>query len=320
MPLRDWPARSDWDDMRSRWLEEIVRTLNSGFLPKRAAVVGAGPSFDPRTIRVQRPNPKRGRRSGRIEFSGAQFVDWTEVHLPKGVIELVPESVARENVVIPLGLENDTLTLLTTDPFNLATLQTLQAILNKRIKPVFATEEQIQELINRHYGQSDTESLGSMLVEVTDTVIEFAYTPPEFVTGLIQREGRTLAAIELVSPENKELPAAQSRATTRYLTYLRHGVHLLLVDLHRRPPEFGFGQVIAAELNLPFPTPAAPEVISYRTDITAPPQSRATVASQHVLAVGERLPKVPLPIDAAEQVLVDLEATYLRAAVDTEAR
>src|SRR5262245_4589399 len=32
------------------------------------------------------------------EFHGLQFVDLTEVNIPPSVIELVPESVARENV------------------------------------------------------------------------------------------------------------------------------------------------------------------------------------------------------------------------------
>ena len=110
------------------------------------------------------------------EFYGMQFVDLAEVQIPKSVIELVPESVARENVVVPLGLENNTLTLVTSDPTNYDTVQKLQFILNKEIKPVLAVQEQIQEAINRNYGQSETESVDSMLVEFTDTAIEFTQT------------------------------------------------------------------------------------------------------------------------------------------------
>src|SRR5688500_17195003 len=39
------------------------------------------------------------------EFHGLQFVDLTEVTVPPSVIELVPESVARENVVLPMAQE-----------------------------------------------------------------------------------------------------------------------------------------------------------------------------------------------------------------------
>ena len=110
------------------------------------------------------------------EQHGMQFVDLTELEIPKAVIELVPESVARENVVVPLSLEGNTLKIITADPTNYDTIQKLQFILNKDIVPVLAIQEQITEAINRNYGQSETESVDSMLVEFTDTAIEFTQT------------------------------------------------------------------------------------------------------------------------------------------------
>ena len=110
------------------------------------------------------------------EHYGMKFVDLKEVTIPKAVIELVPESVARENLVIPLQLEDNTLELITADPTNYDTIQKLQFILNKEIRPVLAVQEQIQEAINQNYGQSETESVDSMLVEFTDTAIEFTQT------------------------------------------------------------------------------------------------------------------------------------------------
>jgi type IV pilus assembly protein PilB len=110
------------------------------------------------------------------EQHGMQFVDLSELEIPKAVIELVPESVARENVVIPLSLEGNTLKIITADPTNYDTIQKLQFILNKDIVPVLAVQEQIQEAINRNYGQTETESVDSMLVEFTDTAIEFTQT------------------------------------------------------------------------------------------------------------------------------------------------
>ena len=110
------------------------------------------------------------------EFYNMKFVDLAEITIAKSVIELVPESVARENVVIPLQLEDNTLELITADPTNYDTVQKLQFILNKEIRPVLAVQEQIQDAINRNYGQSETESVDSMLVEFTDTAIEFTQT------------------------------------------------------------------------------------------------------------------------------------------------
>lgn len=114
--------------------------------------------------------------SAMAEFHGMQFVDLTDVTIPPSVIEMVPESVARENVVIPLAQENGALKITMSDPSDFDTLQKLQFILNKDIQPVLASREQIIEAINRHYGQTETESVDSMLQEFTDTQIDFTET------------------------------------------------------------------------------------------------------------------------------------------------
>jgi type IV pilus assembly protein PilB len=110
------------------------------------------------------------------EFHGMPFVDLTDVTIPQSVVETVPESVARENVILPMSVENGALKIITSDPSDFDTLQKLQFILNKDIQPVLAAREQIVEAINRHYGQTETESVDSMLAEFTDTAIDFTET------------------------------------------------------------------------------------------------------------------------------------------------
>lgn len=110
------------------------------------------------------------------EFHGLQFINLTEVTIPPSVVELVPESVARENVVLPMAQENGALKIIMSDPSDFDTVQKLQFILNKDIQPVLAPREQIIEAINRHYGQTETESVDSMLQEFTDTAIDFTET------------------------------------------------------------------------------------------------------------------------------------------------
>src|SRR5207244_7147954 len=46
----------------------------------------------------------------------------------------------------------------------------------------------------------------------------------------VESEGRLVAAVELVSPRNKDRPLARTTYLTRYLGYLLRGVNLLLVD------------------------------------------------------------------------------------------
>jgi type IV pilus assembly protein PilB len=110
------------------------------------------------------------------EFHGMQFIDLTEVTIPPAVVELVPESVARENVILPLAQDGGVLKIIMSDPSDFDTLTKLQFILNKDLQPVLAPREQIVEAINRHYGQTETESVDSMLAEFTDTAIDFTET------------------------------------------------------------------------------------------------------------------------------------------------
>src|SRR4029077_15584636 len=97
------------------------------------------------------------------EHSGLKSVVLTDMTIPPSIIEMVPESVARENVVIPLAEENGMLQIVMSDPSDYETVTKLQFILNKEIQPVLAPKEQIVEAINRHYGQTETESVDSVL-------------------------------------------------------------------------------------------------------------------------------------------------------------
>jgi type IV pilus assembly protein PilB len=132
------------------------------------------------------------------EFHGMQFIDLTEVTIPAAVVELVPESVARENLVLPLAQDNGALKIIMSDPSDFDTVQKLQFILNKDIQPVLAPREQIVEAINRHYGQSETESVDSMLAEFTDTAIDFTETESTRSGGALE-DGSDAPVIKLVN-------------------------------------------------------------------------------------------------------------------------
>jgi len=101
------------------------------------------------------------------------FVDLSQVQIPSHVIEMVPEGVARENIVLPLAEADGRLKVIVSDPMDLETLDKLRFILNRDVDCALAPRESIQEAINRYYGQSETESVDSMLQEFTDTQIDF---------------------------------------------------------------------------------------------------------------------------------------------------
>jgi type IV pilus assembly protein PilB len=112
----------------------------------------------------------------KAEQHGLDFIDLSEVEIPSSVVELVPESLARENTVMPLAQENGAIKVIMHDPMNFDTIDKLRFVLNREIEIALAPKEAIVEAINRYYGStsSETESVDSMLQEFTDTAIDFS--------------------------------------------------------------------------------------------------------------------------------------------------
>jgi type IV pilus assembly protein PilB len=117
------------------------------------------------------------------KLHGYEYYDLNNVPIPPAVVELVPESVARENAVIPFSEENGALKVLVSDPNDFETFDKLQFILNRKIEIGVSTKESILEAINRNYGQVDGESADSMLQEFTDTAIDFTETEDDAAGG-----------------------------------------------------------------------------------------------------------------------------------------
>jgi uncharacterized protein (TIGR02996 family) len=85
------------------------------------------------------------------------LLDLTGVSVPERVLALVPESLARENVALPLALAGTTLRFVMADPCDYDAIGKIQFILNRKIATLGATREQVVEAINRYYGPTITE-------------------------------------------------------------------------------------------------------------------------------------------------------------------
>jgi hypothetical protein len=128
------------------------------------------------------------------------------------------------------------------------------------------------------------------------------------------RQGLLVAAIELVSPRNKDRPSSREFYRNRYLGYLWSGVHLMLVDLHRRPVGFSFVEAIAAELQCQFPVGLPPHAVSWNVGGQTPEGGQFLDGWYRALTVGEPLPTLPLVLASAKSLPIDLEQTYTEAA------
>lgn len=107
---------------------------------------------------------------------GFNFTDLDNLQIESSIIELVPESVARENTCIPVEFLGERLLVAVTDPSNFDVMEKLRFILNRDVELTMAPKESINDAINRFYGGSETESVDSMLMEFTETAIDFTET------------------------------------------------------------------------------------------------------------------------------------------------
>ncbi len=127
------------------------------------------------------------------------------------------------------------------------------------------------------------------------------------------RQGQLVAAIELVSPRNKDRPSSREFYRNRYLSYLWSDVHLMLIDVHRRPLGFSFVEAMAAEVQCQFPVGLPPHVVSWYTGGPTPEGGQFLDGWYRSLAVGEPLPTLPLALTAEQTLMIDLERTYTEA-------
>lgn len=158
------------------------------------------------------------------EFNGLPFIDVSEMTFPPAVLGLMPESVVRELIVLPLALDGSTLEVILSDPSDTATLEKLQSLLAKEINPVVAVKGQIAEAITRHYGEAETASeatfaeasnatLVTPLPDATDVAPPAPEPPPD--KGSITPKPAPHESNAADTPAGTRRPT-ERRATVRY--------------------------------------------------------------------------------------------------------
>jgi hypothetical protein len=150
---------------------------------------------------------------------------------------------------------------------------------------------------------------------------EVAFAEPDLFEVKIYRGGGTwtlVAAIELVSPANKDRDETRRAFAVKCGSYLQKGISVVVVDtvtvyeanLHRK---------LCDLLDLPdvftWSSPTGLSAVAYRTAKTVDKQSERVRLEvwPHQLAVGMPLPTLPLWLAPGLAVPLELELTYTAA-------
>jgi hypothetical protein len=155
------------------------------------------------------------------------------------------------------------------------------------------------------------EAAASLLKPDLEGVATFTFDPHRAIH--IDHHGCLVAAIEVVSPRNKDRREAKEGYASRSLGYLRQGVHLLLLDLLPRPVGFSFLDVLGTALGLAIPGTPAPFAVSFRVGDPIPNENAESPVIgvwRRALQAGQPLPTLPLALTSRQHIVIDLEESY----------
>jgi hypothetical protein len=127
-----------------------------------------------------------------------------------------------------------------------------------------------------------------------------------------QRGARLVAAVEIVSPANKDRPDCRRSFAVKTLAYLQHGIGLVVIDAVR-VPRFNLHNEMIRLMGLgePFLLEGDPPIYAAGYQPVGADDQGRIVAWPHLLEVGEPLPTVPLYLRGTGCIPLDLEGTYM---------
>ncbi|MDR0867919.1 MAG: Flp pilus assembly complex ATPase component TadA [Planctomycetota bacterium] len=103
---------------------------------------------------------------------GMDIVDLEDLDIDPGVIDMVPVDFVREHHLVPIFLEDETLTIAVSEPLDLEMLDNLRFLIDCKVECVLASKTDIDNALAKHYGATDS-AIDSAITEFTESNIEF---------------------------------------------------------------------------------------------------------------------------------------------------
>ncbi len=171
-------------------------------------------------------------------------------------------------------------------------------------------------------GSSGTNSGGATATWSAAPVVAVETEPPdeyEYEVRIfdVERERRLVAAIELVSPANKDRPQSRESLVAKGTALLRKGVAISLVDLVTIR-QFNLYAPVMEFIGHPDRTmsPDGPPIYAATCRwMTIGPRAKLEAWS-HALSVGQPLPTLPLWLSEDQVIPLNLEQSYEQACSD----
>lgn len=163
----------------------------------------------------------------------------TSFEIPRSTLEWVPESVSRENRLVPFDHYQAELLVAMTYPSCRDTIQKLQFILNRDIVAVHADEAEIQEVLNWYYGEREVENVDDSFIEFAD-IAGPRLQPPTIINLLNAFDAPVVRLVNLILIDAIDLHAdAIQIAPTSGAIEIRYRVRDEWIERESLPDRFG---------------------------------------------------------------------------------
>jgi general secretion pathway protein E/type IV pilus assembly protein PilB len=123
--------------------------------------------------------------------AGVPFVTIRERDLDPEAIALIPSGLAYRHHILPLSVDDHTIRVAVTDPFNVAVSDDIRMVTGRTADVVFANPQEIQRLVEEHY-------MRRMIADTTDEEVEILDDSSEEL-GDLERMAREATVIKFVN-------------------------------------------------------------------------------------------------------------------------
>ena len=197
-----------------------------------------------------------------------ELADLTKVSVPKEIINLVPEHIARKYQIVPISLNENVLTVAMVDPQDVETIELIKRKTGYQIKPQLTTQDDLARVLDQYTGlQAELEEA----IESVDLGVEKK---------------------EEVKQVNEE-PANENAPTARIVySLLKRAVREKASDIHIEPDE----KEVAVRFRL--------DGVLHKK-VSLPKEIQAAVTSRLKILANLKIDEQRLPQDGRIQLIID---------------
>jgi general secretion pathway protein E/type IV pilus assembly protein PilB len=150
------------------------------------------------------------------EQFGMELVDLTKLTVEPDTLKAMPAKLVHRRALMPISRNNGTLTVATSDPFDLGAIDELQTLTGLHVHAVLASPREIGRLIKTHFGVGG-----------------------ETVTAMVQERGAEIELLEELEADDSEIAKqAQEASVVRLVNeILMEAANERASDIHIEPEE-----------------------------------------------------------------------------------